>query len=170
MIKILYKTSFLIILAIITSCNTSFSPTPITNTSLSVDINLSASHVTLGEQLIVSIDVQNADSLYALSFVLNYTSSMFDIDSIISGNLFVDPFMIRPDETNTELSISVQPGDIDSIQGTVNGTACLIYLKSKAVGTDILYISSIHMIKSNGDFIDEFDVLSITTKEGEVMQ
>ena len=85
MMKIFYKTVFLLILAIITSCNTSFMPTPVNNTSLSVDINLSTSQITLGEQLIVSIDVQNADSLYAVSLVFNYTSSMFDIESIISS-------------------------------------------------------------------------------------
>ena len=60
--------------------------------------------------------------------------------------------------------------DLDSIQETASGTACIIYLTSIDVGVDVFYISSIHMIKSNGDFIDEFDILSISTKESEVIQ
>ena len=165
-----YKACLLLLLAFIVSCDTSFTPTPENNTLLSVDINLSASQVSLGEQLIVSIDVQNADSLYAISLVFNYANSMFDIDSITYGDLFEDPLMVQPKASIAELSISTQPGDLDSIQETANGTACIIYLTSTVVGVDVLYISSIHMIKSNGDFIDGYGGLSIATDLVEIIQ
>ena len=170
MIYNFYKIYLFLLLVIIASCDTSFTPTPVNNTSLSVDMNLSASQISIGEQLIVSIDVQNADSLYAMSLVLNYANSMFDIDSITYGNLFEDPLMVQPEVASTELSISTQPGNLDSIQETASGAACIIYLTSTVGGVDVFYISSIHMIKSNGDFIDGFGALSISTKEGEVVQ
>tara|TARA_Y100000590_G_C15694827_1_gene1004734 strand:- start:1491 stop:2003 length:513 start_codon:yes stop_codon:yes gene_type:complete len=170
MIYNFYKIYLFLLLVIIASCDTSFTPTPVNNTYLSVDMNLSASQISLGEQLIVSIDVQNADSLYAMSLVFNYANSMFEIDSITYGNLFENPLILQPDAASAELSISTQPGDLDSIQETASGTACIIYLTSTVVGVDVFYISSIHMIKSNGEFIDEFDMLSISTKESEVIR
>ena len=135
MIYNFYKIYLFLLLVIIASCDTSFTPTPVNNTYLSVDMNLSASQISLGEQLIVSIDVQNADSLYAMSLVFNYANSMFEIDSITYGNLFENPLILQPDAASAELSISTQPGDLDSIQETASGTACIIYLTSTNLKT-----------------------------------
>ena len=131
---------------------------------LSVTLTASADEIGLNEEIIISIEVKNAESLFAFSFYLIYNPDLFDTDSdaIIEGDLFVIPVLLN--ETEFLSTGEVQVGLYESsntIQESVSGTACSIIFTSKSIGADLLYISSPVMINKNGDLIDDFSILSI---------
>ena len=78
------------LLVLVCSCNEEQENPP--DTSLQISLTAS-SELGLGEHLTVSIEVKNADSLFALSFELHYDPALFETDTIIAGDLFLDPFL-----------------------------------------------------------------------------
>jgi len=139
------------------------------DTSLQISLTAS-SELGLGELLIVNIDVKNADSLFALSFELHYGPALFETDTIIAGNLFLNPFLPTNQKFLSDGEVPVVLGELASIQGSANGTACSIILTSEAIGTDLLYIRSLNMIKEGGSHIDGFNTLSVEPIEVKVLQ
>ena len=140
------------------------------DTSLQIDLTASSSELGLGEPLTVSIEVKNADSLFALSFELHYGPAIFKTDTIIAGNLFIDPFLPTNQKFLSDGEVPVVLGELASIQGSANGTACSIILTSEAAGTDLLYIRSLNMIKEGGSHIDGFNTLSVEPIEVKVLE
>ena len=140
------------------------------DTSLQISLTASSSELGLGEPLIVSIEVKNADSLFALSFELHYGPAIFETDTIIAGDLFIDPFLPINQKFLSDGEVPVVLGELALIQGSANGTACSIILTSEAVGTDLLYIRSLNMIKEGGSHIDGFNTLSVEPIEVKVLQ
>ena len=139
------------------------------DTSLQISLTAS-SELGLGEHLTVSIEVKNADSLFALSFELHYGPALFETDTIIAGNLFIDPFLPTNQKFLSDGEVPVVLGELASIKGSANGTACSIILTSEAAGTDLLYIRSLNMIKEGGSHIDGFNTLSVEPIEVKVLQ
>ena len=140
------------------------------DTSLQISLTASSSELRLGEPLTVDIDVKNADSLFALSFELHYGPAIFETETIIAGDLFIDPFLPINQKFLSDGEVPVVLGELDSIQGSANGRACSIILTSEAVGTDFLYIRSLNMIKEGGSHIDGFNTLSVEPIEVKVLQ
>ena len=138
------------------------------DTSLQISLTAS-SELGLGEHLTVSIEVKNADSLFALSFELHYDPALFETDTIIAGDLFLDPFLPISQRFLSDGEVPVALGELDSIQVSANGTACSIILTSEAVGTDLLYIRSLNMIKEGGSHIDGINTLSVEPIEVKVL-
>ena len=118
----------------------------------------------------VSIEVKNADSLFALSFELRYGPAIFETDTIIAGDLFIDPFLPINQKFLSDGEVPVALGELDLIQGSASGRACSIIFTSEAVGTDLLYIRSLNMIKESGSHIDGFNTLSVEPIEVKVLQ
>ena len=131
------------------------------DTLLQISLTASPSELWLGENLTVSIEVKNADSLFALSFELHYGPAIFKTDTIIAGNLFIDPFLPTNQKFLSDGEVPVVLGELGSIQGSSNGTACSIILTSKGIGMDKLYIRMLHLIKKDGTFIYGFNALSV---------
>ena len=168
MSRISYKKIFLWLLLFIFTCHKDDPPPP--DTSLAVNLTASSSELLLGEPLIVSVEVKNADSLFALSFALHYGSALFETDTIIAGDLFKDPYLPSNPDFLSDGEVPVVIGeDIDFIQKLSSGTACSIILKSERTGTDLLYIHSLHMIKKDGTFIDGFNTLSVEFIEIQIL-
>ena len=154
------------LMVFVCSCNNE-TDTP-QNSTLAVSLNAS-NEIVQGEQFTVSIEVKNADSLFALSFELHYDSTLFKADTIIAGDLFIDPYLASNPNFLSDGEVPVTIGeDIDSIQKSASGTACSIILTSEGRGTDILYISSLHLIKKNGNDIDGFNTLSVESIEVQI--
>ena len=136
--------------------------------ALAVSLNAS-NEIVQGEQFTVSIEVKNADSLFAISFELHYDSTLFKTDTIIAGDLFMDPYLASNPIFLSDGEVPVAIGeDVDSIQKSASGTACSIIFTSESRGTDILYISSLHLIKKNGNDIDGFNTLSVESIEVQI--
>ena len=158
----------LCLLVLVCSCNEEEEIPP--DTSLQLSLTASSSELLLGEPLTVSVEVKNADSLFALSFALHYGSALFETDTIIAGDLFKDPYLPSNPDFLSDGEVPVVIGeDIDSIQKLSSGTACSIILKSERTGTDLLYIHSLHMIKKDGTFIDGFNTLSVDFIEVQIV-
>ena len=158
---------YLGLLVLVCSCNEEEIPP---DTSLQISLTASSTELLLGEPLTVSVEVKNADSLFALSFTLHYDSTLFNVDTIITGNLFKDPYLPSNPDFLSDGEVPVVIGeDIDSIQKLSSGTACSIILKSERTGTDLLYIHSLHMIKKDGTFIDGFNTLSVDFIEVQIV-
>ena len=138
------------------------------DTSLQISLTAS-SELGLGEHLTVSIEVKNADSLFALSFELHYDPALFETDTIIAGDLFLDPFLPISQRFLSDGEVPVALGELDLIQGSASGRACSIIFTSEAVGTDLLYIRSLNMIKEGGSHIDGFNTLSVEPIEVKVL-
>ena len=156
------------LLVLVCSCNEEQEIPP--DTSLQISLTASSSELLLGEPLTVSVEVKNADSLFALSFALHYGSALFETDTIIAGDLFKDPYLPSNPDFLSDGEVPVVIGeDIDSIQKLSSGTACSIILKSERTGTDLLYIHSLHMIKKDGTFIDGFNTLSVDFIEVQIV-
>ena len=138
------------------------------STALEVNV-ISDNTINLSEELVLEIEVKNADSLFALSLELHYSSNIFEANSpaVSNGNLFSDPF-------NHELlstgEIGVALGEQGNVQSISSGIACQITLLPKIVGTDWLYVSSLHMIQSNGTSIEGFSSLTIEPIEVNVVE
>ena len=166
----IYTYSFFLLL--ITSCDEEEN-IPV-NTSLSVRLIASSYEIKSGESLTVSVEIKNADSLFALSFELNYTLDIFSADytsDIIStGNLFIEPFPVDPPIFFSDGQISAGLGEWGSIQETVSGTACHIFFSAISTGTGYFYISSIDMIKKDGSEIDGLSNLMLTSVEIQVIE
>ena len=144
------------------------------NTSLSVRLIASTYEIKSGNPFTVSVEVKNADSLFALSFELNYDPDLFNADStadiISTGNLFSDPFPANPPILFSDGQVSVGLGEWGSIQKTVSGTACYIIFTALSTGTGTLYVSSIDMIKKDGSEIDGLDNIMIDSVEIQVIE
>ena len=158
---------YLGLLVLVCSCNEEEIPP---DTSLQISLTASSTELLLGEPLTVSIEVKNADSLFALSFELHYGPAIFETDTIIAGDLFIDPFLPINQKFLSDGEVPVVLGELASIQGSANGTACSIILTSEAIGTDLLYIRSLNMIKEGGSHIDGFNTLSVEPIEVKVLQ
>ena len=165
MSRISYKKIFLWLLLFIFTCHKDDPPPP--DTSLAVNLTASSSEIGTGEPLTVFIEVKNADLLFALSFELIYSSDLFDTDitAITAGNLFANPFLVSESNFLSDGEFPVALGNLGTIQGSASGTVCSIILTSNSIGSDLLYISSLHMIKEDGSFIDGFDMLSVEPLE-----
>ena len=159
---------YLCLLVLVCSCNEDEEIPP--DTSLQISLTASSTELLLGEPLTVSIEVKNADSLFALSFELHYGPAIFETDTIIAGDLFIDPFLPTNQKFLSDGEVPVVLGELASIQGSANGTACSIILTSEAAGTDLLYIRSLNMIKEGGSHIDGFNTLSVEPIEIKVLQ
>ena len=131
-------------------------------TALAVNLIVNDNSMSMGEDLALKIQVMNADSLFALSFELNYSSNLFVVSSpsVISGNLFSDGFKHEL-LSSGEVGVALGVGENEIINATSNGIACEIILSSIGPGNDVMYLSSLHMIKSNGEEIDGFDELIV---------
>ena len=156
-------------LLFIFACKKEIGSSIATNTALTFSLS-TPSEIVQGNALTVAIEVENADSLFALSFELHYDSALFETDTIIAGDLFLDPFLPINQEFLSDGEVPVVLGELASIQGYANGTACSIILTSEAIGTDLLYIRSLHMIKEGGIHIDGFNTLSVEPIEVKVLQ
>ena len=134
------------------------------DTALEVNLIASNNDIGLDEELIISIALRNADSLFALSFEINYSPDLFDVDTdaIGAGNIFKEPYLVK---FVSEGEVSVALGEWGSIQSSVSGIVCSVVFTSKGSGSDVFYISSPHLIKSEGTFIDDFSMLSIESLE-----
>ncbi len=138
------------------------------DTALSVSLSAS-NEIVQGEQFIVSIEIKNADSLFALSFELHYDSTLFKTDTIIAGDLFINPYLASNPNFLSDGEVPVAIGeDVDSIQKSASGTACSIIFTSENIGTDILYISSLHLIKKDSNDIDGFNTISVESIEVQI--
>ncbi|MEE2859051.1 MAG: hypothetical protein VX820_04975, partial [Candidatus Neomarinimicrobiota bacterium] len=60
-----------------------------------------------------------------------------------------------------EVGVALGLGQDGIIHSTSSGIACEIVLSSIGLGNDVIYLSSLHMIKSNGAEIDGFDELIV---------
>ena len=162
------KYSFFLLL--ITSCDKEEN-IPV-DTSLSVRLIASSYEIKSGNSLSVSVEVKNADSLFALSFELNFNPDLFSVSiaDISSGNLFSDPFPANPPIFISDGQVSVGFGEWGSIQNTVSGTACYMIFTALSTGTGTLYVSSIDMIKKDGSEIDGLDNLMIDSVEIQVIE
>jgi len=140
------------------------------DTSLSVKLIASSYEIKSGDSLTVSIEVENADSLFALSFELNFDSSLFSVSTASVGNLFSDPFPAALPIFFSDGRVSVGYGEWGSIQSTVSGTACYMIFTALSTGSGTLYISSIEMRKKNGFEIDGLDNLMIDSIEIQVIE
>ncbi len=168
---IVNNTIIFFVLLLICSCHQD-APTP-PETALEVVLTTSTSEIGHGEALTVSIVVNNADSLYALAFELIYNPNIFDTDTtaISVGALFSDPFLISNANFLSPGVVPVSLAELGNIQGSVSGTACSIILTSKNIGSDLLYISTLHMIKKgSANDINEFNTLSIEPIEVQVVE
>ena len=138
--------------------------------SITLEVNLiSDSTISMDEELVISIEIKNADSLFAVSLELHYSSQMFEINSstVTSGNLFSDPTM---HELSTEGEVGVTIGELGDIQLISSGIACHVTLLPKNEGTDLIYVSSLHMIESDGTSIEGFSALTIEPIEVNVVE
>ena len=158
----------LCLLVLVCSCNEEEEIPP--NTSLQIRLTASSSELVLGEPLTVSIEVKNADSLFALSFELHYGPAIFETETIIAGDLFIDPFLPINQKFLSDGEVPVVLGELGTVQGSASGTACSIILKSEKKGTDLLYIRSLHMIKRDGSDIDGFNALSVETIKVKIIE
>ena len=134
------------------------------NTDLALNILVSSNTISLDEELTIAIEVKNADSLFALSFEFHYDADLFnaELSTTNVGDLFFETF---DQEFLLEGEISVALGELGDLQVSSSGTAFEIALIPKGIGSDLIYISSLHMIKSNGNFIDGFNMLSVEPVE-----
>ena len=132
------------------------------STALAVNLIVNDNSMSMGEDLHLIIQVMNADSLFALSFELNYSSDIFEVNSpsAFSGNLFSDGFKHEL-LSSGEVGVALGVGEDGTIHSTSSGIACEIILSSIGSGNDVIYLSSLHMIKSNGEEIDGFDELIV---------
>tara|TARA_Y100000590_G_scaffold348396_1_gene399386 strand:+ start:269 stop:760 length:492 start_codon:yes stop_codon:yes gene_type:complete len=157
-----------IVLFFIIACSNKDEFVPSTN----LEVNLiSNSNVLYGQDLVLQIEVKNADSLFALSLELNYSSGIFEAISpaVVNGNLFSDGFK-HEILSSGEVGVALGVGDNGIINSTSSGIACQISLSTIGLGNDLIYLSSIHMIKSNGDEIYGFDDLVIEPIQVNVIQ
>ena len=143
---------------------------PPQDSTLAVNLTASSYEIVQGEALTVSIEVKNADSLFALSFVLNYSPAIFEMDTIIAGNLFSPTFLPSNPKFLSDGEAPAVLGELGAIQQSANGTACSIILTSEGIGTDLIYIRSLHMIKRDGSDIDGFNTLSVEAIEVNVVE
>ena len=107
------------------------------DTSLSVRVIVSSYEIKSGNSLSVSVEVKNADSLFALSFELNFDPDLFSVstaDIVSSGNLFSDPFPADPPILFLDGQVSVGLGEWGSIQKPVSGTACYMLFTALSTG------------------------------------
>ncbi|MEE2858498.1 MAG: hypothetical protein VX820_02140 [Candidatus Neomarinimicrobiota bacterium] len=154
------KRLLFILFLLIIACSEKDDNSPSTN--LAVNLIVNDNIISMGEDLALKIQVMNADSLFALSFELNYSSDLFEANSpsAFSGNLFSDGFKYELLSTG-ELGVALGVGEDGIIHSTSSGIACEIILSSIGLGNDIIFLSSLHMIKSNGEEIDGFDELIV---------
>ena len=170
--SLLHISKYSFFLLLITSCEKEEN-IPV-DTSLSVRLIASSYEIESGNSLTVSVEVKNADLLFALSLELNYAPDLFNADStadiISTGNLFSDPFPADPPILFSDGQVSVGLGEWGSIPKTVSGTVCYIIFTALSTGTGTLYISSIDMIKKDGSDIDGLDNLMIYPIEIQVIE
>ena len=154
------KRLLFILFLLIIACSEKDDNSPSTNLAMNLIVNDNI--ISMGEDLALKIQVMNADSLFALSFELNYSSDLFEANSpsAFSGNLFSDGFKYELLSTG-ELGVALGVGEDGIIHSTSSGIACEIILSSIGLGNDVIYLSSLHMIKSNGEEIDGFDELIV---------
>ena len=156
-------------LLFIFACKKEIGSSIATNTALTFSLS-TPSEIVQGNALTVAIEVENADSLFALSFELHYDSALFETDTIIAGNLFTDPYLPSNSDFLSDGEVPVVLGELGTVQGSASGTACSIILKSEKKGTDLLYIRSLHMIKRDGSDIDGFNALSVETIKVKIIE
>ena len=89
--------------------------------------------------------------------------------AVVNGNLFSDGFK-HEILSSGEVGVALGVGDNGIINSTSSGIACQISLSTIGLGNDLIYLSSIHMIKSNGDEIYGFDDLVIEPIQVNVIQ
>ena len=154
------KRLLFILFLLIIACSEKDDNSPSTN--LAVNLIVNDNIISMGEDLALKIQVMNADSLFALSFELNYSENLFEVNSssVISGNLFLDGFKHELLSTG-EVGVVIGVGEDGIIHSKSSGIACEIILSSIGLGNDIIFLSSLHMIKSNGEEIDGFDELIV---------
>ena len=159
--KILQISQYSFFLLLIASCDKEEN-IPV-DTSLSVKLIASSYEIKSGDSVTVSVEVKNADSLFALSFELRYDPELLNIDPqadiVSTGNLFLNPFPAEPLILISDGQVSLGLGEWGSIQKTVSGTACYMVFTALSKGTGALYVSSIDMIKKDGSEIDGLDNL-----------
>ena len=159
--KIIQISQYSFFLLLIASCDKEEN-IPV-DTSLSAKLIASSYEIKSGDSVTVSVEVKNADSLFALSFELKYDPDLFNIDPqadvVSSGNLFLNPFPTEPLILISAGQVSLGLGEWGSIQKTVSGTVCYMIFTTLRTGTGTLYISSIDMIKKDGLEIDGLDNL-----------
>jgi len=169
--RFLLISQYSVILLLIISCDKDEN-IPV-DTPLSVRLIASSYEIKSGNSLSVSVEVKNADSLFALSFELNFDPDLFSIstsDIVSSGNLFLDPFPSDPPILFSDGQVSVGLGEWGSIQKTASGTACYMIFTALSTGSGTLYVSSIDMIKQDGSEIDGLDNLMIDSVEVQVIE
>ena len=135
------KRLLFILFLLIIACSEKDDNSPSTN--LAVNLIVNDNIISMGEDLALKIQVMNADSLFALSFELNYSSDLFEANSpsAFSGNLFSDGFKYELLSTG-ELGVALGVGEDGIIHSTSSGIACEIILSS-----DIFF--SINMVNHN---------------------
>ena len=126
---------------------------PPENKALSVTITASSDEIILGNPVEISINVANADSLFAVAFALNFNPDIFQIgssgDTLTMGNLFEEPFPGDPTVYSSHGEISIGFGEWGNIKETASGTACTIILSTIDIGNGSFYLSSIDLIQKN---------------------
>ena len=159
--RLLHISKYSFFLLLITSCDKEEN-IPV-DTSLSVKLIASSYEIKSGDYFTLSVEVKNADSLFAISFELKYDRGLFNIntqaDIVSTGNLFSIPFPAGPTILISEGQVSLGFGEWGSIQKTVSGTVCYMIFTTLRTGTGTLYISSIDMIRKDGSEIDGLDNL-----------
>jgi len=170
--RLLHISKYSFFLLLITSCDKEENIS--VDTPLSVKLIASSYEIKSGDSVTVSIKVENADSLFALSFELRYDPELLNInlqaDIVSTGNLFLDPFPADPPILISDGQVALGLGEWGSIQKIVSGTACYIIFTTLSTGTGTLYVSSIDMIKKDGSDIDGLYNLMIDPLEIQVIE
>ena len=135
-----------------------------------LDFSLTSIQTTIiiGDTLAVTAQVDNADTLFALSFKLEYNSGIFvPIDeptflgSINVGTLFMQPFLASNPAFNLDGEINVAIGEQGTVSHIISGSACIIKLIAIGTGLSNIEISGLHMIEANGDPIEGLSTVTV---------
>lgn len=140
----------------------------------SFTIAVSAAEITVGDFIEISIKVENAEELFAISFELKYSPDILGIadtaTTVIEGNLFNNLWLPFQTEFFSNGEISIAIGEMGSVNSIVSGTACTISLIAENSGIAELSLHSLEMIQSDGSDITDFNLIEVESVQVEVSE
>jgi len=138
------------------------------NGSPCLNFSIESAPATLAQDdtLNITIQIDNAENLYAVSFKLEYINEMFvplDENAISIGTLFSEPFHPSNPAFIQVGEISVAIAEMGTVSPIISGSACIIKLIALQQGISSIVISSLEMIDSDGDYLEGLSTTTVDT-------
>ncbi|MCF7793335.1 MAG: hypothetical protein K9N09_00605 [Candidatus Cloacimonetes bacterium] len=134
------------------------------NEELSIEISPEESTIAVGEELILEVELEDADDLFAMSVEIVFDAAVLTLPDnplIIGedwGNDYISTYVSEIDRINVAIGL-INNGDEDELEGEVE--LFQFKLVGVAEGQTMVNIHNLNLYDEDGDLVEDFDEIEI---------